>query len=220
MRTTDSARARTTRAPILVLALASLAIGCTRARVAPQADATGASATSVASDVNATSDAGAGDGFSVYDLGSTWRDQTGAERAIASLAGRPQVVAMMYTHCEAVCPLTVAAMRRIEREAGPNVGLVLVSLDPDRDTPARLAEFAAEHGIAGGRWTLLAGSDAQVRDLAATLGVRYARVSGDEVAHANALTLLDARGWVVRRQSGSGAADADEITRAVRALGN
>jgi protein SCO1/2 len=111
-------------------------------------------------------------------------------------------------------------MRRIEREAGPNVGLVLVSLDPERDTAARLAEFAAEHGLAPERWTLLAGSDADVRDLAATLGVRYARVSGDELAHANALTLLDARGTIVRRQSGSGAADADEIIRAVRALGS
>jgi protein SCO1/2 len=220
MRITDSTRATTSRAPILLLALASLAVGCTRQRVASQADATAARATAVASGADAASDAPTGDSFSVYDLGSTWRDQTGAERAIASLAGRPRVVTMMYTHCEAVCPLTVAAMRRIEREAGPNVGLVLVSLDPERDTAARLAEFAAEHGLAPERWTLLAGSDADVRDLAATLGVRYARVSGDELAHANALTLLDARGTIVRRQSGSGAADADEIIRAVRALGS
>ena len=148
-----------------------------------------------------------GDGYSVYDLDAQYRDQRGAPRQLSSLRGRPQVVAMIYTHCSTTCPLTVAEMKRIERESPRDVGFVLVSLDPARDDPARLAAFAAERGLDAGRWTLLEGSDDAVRELATVLGVRYRRVSPEELAHSNALTLLNADGAVVYQHAGLGAAE-------------
>ena len=86
------------------------------------------------------------DRYSVYDLDAHWRDQRGNARQLSSLRGRPQVVAMIYTHCSTTCPFTVAEMKRIERESPRDVGFVLVSLDPARDDPARLAAFASERG--------------------------------------------------------------------------
>src|SRR5690606_24876269 len=97
--------------------------------------------------------------FSIYELGGAWRDQTGAERALASLAGRVQVVAMVYTHCTATCPIIVAQMQRIERETQGDVGFVLVSLDPSRDDPERLAAYAGQRELDPGRWTLLTAPD-------------------------------------------------------------
>lgn len=161
----------------------------------------------------------AGDGeqsFSIYDLGSTWRDQRGATRDIASLAGRPTVVAMIYTHCNATCPLILGEMKSIEHATSPDVALVLVSLDPDRDTPGRLAEYSSMEGLPEGRWTLLAGTGDDTRALAAALGVRYRRVSAAELAHSNTLTLLDASGAVVRQEMGLGAGEG--ILRAIRSL--
>ena len=159
-----------------------------------------------------------GESFAVYDLGSTWRDQRGATRPIASLAGRPVVMAMIYTHCSATCPLIIGEMKRIEHATAPDVALVLVSLDPDRDSPGRLAEYAATEGLTPSRWTLLSGSDDDTRALAAALGVRYRRVSADELAHSNTLTLLDATGTIVHQEMGLGAAE--PILRAIRALPN
>src|SRR6478672_1957347 len=114
-------------------------------------------------------------GFSVYDLRATWHDQRGAPRTLASLRGRPQAIALVYTHCQATCPLIVGQLKRLE--AATTLGLVLVSLDPERDTADRLAAFAAEHELDAARWTLLRGSDDDVRELAAVLGVRYRRQS-------------------------------------------
>ncbi|NUO64398.1 MAG: SCO family protein [Gemmatimonadaceae bacterium] len=154
--------------------------------------------------------------FAVYDLAPSWRDQYGAARPIASLAGRPVVMAMIYTHCNATCPLILGEMKRIEH-ADPGVALVLVSLDPDRDTPGRLAEYASSEGLSD-RWTLLSGSDDDTRALAATLGIRYRRISAEELAHSNTLTLLDATGTIVHQEMGLGAGEA--ILRASRALPN
>ncbi len=162
-----------------------------------------------------TSTAGS-DAYSVYELGSTWRDQDGASLTLDSLRGRPRVLAMIYTHCTSTCPLVIAELRRIAAGTDARLGLVLVSLDPDRDTPDALASYARGLGLDPARWTLLAGTDGDVRELAASLGVRYRRLSPDELAHSNTLTLLDATGRVVHQQQGLG--ERDETITAARAL--
>lgn len=151
------------------------------------------------------------DRYSIYDLDTRWRDQRGESRQLSSLRGRPQVIAMIYTHCATTCPFTVAEMKRIERESPVDAGFVLVSLDPKRDDPTRLAMFAEERGLDPARWTLLDGSDDAVRELATVLGVRYRRVSPEELAHSNALTVLDRDGVIAYQHAGLDAAE-DVIT--------
>jgi protein SCO1/2 len=148
--------------------------------------------------VRGTDDA---DAFSVYDLAGAWRDQSGAARSLASWRGTPVLLAMIYTHCSATCPLAVAELKRIAA-LNPDARFVLVSLDPARDDVHRLAAYAAERGLDPARWTLLTGADADVRDLAATLGVRYRQVTPDDLAHSNLITLLDGDGRIARQSSG------------------
>lgn len=157
----------------------------------------------------------------VYDLASTWRDQRGAELRLPALAGKVRVVAMVYTSCAATCPLIVGDLKRIEAslpaERRDDVGFVLVSLDPERDTPERMAEWAARTRLDGARWTLLNGGADDVRELAAVLGVRYQPQADGELAHTNAITVLDAVGAIAHQQVGLGAAAAGTVD-AVRAL--
>jgi protein SCO1/2 len=141
------------------------------------------------------------DAFSVYDLAGTWRDQAGAVRSLADWRGTPVLVALIYTHCTATCPLAVSELKRIAA-LDPRVRFVLVSLDPARDDVRRLAGYAAERGLDPARWTLLTGSDGDVRDLAALIGVRYRQVTPDDLAHSNLITLLDSEGRIARQSSG------------------
>ena len=154
--------------------------------------------------------------WSIYDLGSSWRDQHGNQRRLSSLAGRAQVLAMAYTRCTSTCPLAIAEMKRVEAATDTSVGLVLVSLDPDHDTPAALADYARLRGLDARRWTLLTGASDDVRELAATLGIRYRRLSPAELAHSNTITLIDAAGYVVHQQQGLG--ERDETIVAARGL--
>jgi Uncharacterized conserved protein len=196
---------RVTRMPMPRLVL-SLALAC----------ALGGCARSTPREQPATVTSEHGDGWTVYDLTSTWTDQRGTRRSFAALRGTPRVVAMIYTHCTATCPIAITEMKRIEAATPASVGLVLVSLDPDRDTPERLAAYAAERGLSGRRWTLLHGGAGVVRELAAVLDVRYRRLSPTELAHANVITLLDANGVVVLQQHGLG--EGDEIVRLAAAM--
>ena len=158
--------------------------------------------------------------YSLYDLHGAWRNQRGDTLHLSALAGQVRVIAMVYTSCQATCPLIIADLKRIESAVAPAqraaVGFVLVSLDPWRDTPGRLAEWAAATGLDPARWTLLSGSDDSVRELAASLDVRYASQRGGEIAHTNGLTVLDRDGRMAHQHTGIG--DTDATIRTVRAL--
>ena len=146
--------------------------------------------------------------FSVYDLDGDWYDQDGHERELSSLRGRVQVVAMVYTHCGHTCPLIIAEFKRIQAALPPesrdDVGFVLASIDPERDTPERLAEFAASMRLDPESWTLLSADDERVRELAALIGIRYRRESANDYSHSNSYLVLDEEGRIAYRRDGLG----------------
>lgn len=157
------------------------------------------------------------DQFSVFDLSSQWKDQRGREVQLSDVAGSRSVVAMIYTSCTVTCPLIVSALKRIEAAVPADSGMrfLLISIDPDRDTPGRLAQWASDVRLDESRWTLLAGSDRAVRELAVTLDVRYEKQSDGEIAHTNGFAIIDHRGAVIHRQPGY--SDVDQAVRVLRA---
>lgn len=148
-------------------------------------------------------------GTSLYVLPGTWIDQAGRSLTLNDLAGRPRVVVMAYTYCAYACPALVARMKQIEaafegRAASARPGFVLVSIDPERDTPGRLTEFAESMQLDAEDWVLLNGPDDQVRALSVLLGVAYRATGTGDFAHSNVLTVLDAAGAIQHRTEGLG----------------
>jgi protein SCO1/2 len=148
-------------------------------------------------------------GDSIYAAGLALQDQTGRRVGLDVFRGHPVLIAMFYGTCRDACPLLLADLHRIERALPPaaraDLRVVLVTLDPRRDTPAALGALARAHGVDPSRWRLLqpAGDDA-VRTIAALLGVRYRRLADGNFNHSSLITLLDAAGAVVARLEGAG----------------
>jgi protein SCO1/2 len=160
-------------------------------------------------------------GASIFELDLPLTDQAGRPATLADLGGQVTLAAMVYTTCTAVCPRITEEMLEIERQltaAGEDVRFVLFSLDPGRDTPAAMRQFARDHRL-GERWRMLAASEAGVRDLAAVLGVKY-RPDGDgEIAHSALIVLIDREGVVRHRQVGLGQNPASLIAAVRHARG-
>ncbi|CAN5341073.1 hypothetical protein BH24GEM3_BH24GEM3_11380 [soil metagenome] len=159
--------------------------------------------------------------YSLYNLESEWCDQHGQPRQLGSLAGRVQVVAMVYTHRAYAFPRILMDLKRIEGELAAehadDVGFVLVSIDPERDTPERLRHFAEATHRDPARWTLLSGTDADLLELAALLGVKYRRESATDFSHSNAPTILTPQGEIAQRQLGLGV-DPQQTLAVIRRL--
>ena len=88
---------------------------------------------------------------SLYLLDSKWTSDVGREIQLGALRGRPQVVAMFFTHCEYACPILVSELKTIEAKLPPDalakVDFLLVSIDTKRDTVAALASFREKRAL-------------------------------------------------------------------------
>lgn len=154
--------------------------------------------------------------LSIYNLDSSWWDQHGELRPLDSLGGRVQVVSMVYTHCAYTCPRILMDLKQVEAQTDQDVGFVLVSIDPERDTPDRLGYFAESTHLGADRWTLLGGEDDAVLELATLLGIKYRRDSDTDFSHSNSMLVLDRNGEIVFRQDGLGE-DLSQMIAAIQA---
>lgn len=145
---------------------------------------------------------------SVYQLDASWTDMNGKEIRLADLRGKVRVVAMIFTSCAYVCPRITTDMIAMESgmsEAVRNdVGFVLFSIDPERDTPKALASYAQKLQLDPAHWTLLRSDEDTIRELAAVLGVKYKREPSGDYAHSVLITVLNKEGEIVHRQEGLG----------------
>jgi len=76
----------------------------------------------------------------------TLTDQDGKSLAFSSLRGEPVLVFFGFTHCPSVCPTTLARLKSLHAArdgALKSAHVVLISVDGDRDTPARLKSYLA-----------------------------------------------------------------------------
>ena len=145
----------------------------------------------------------------------------GGSLRLDSFVGRPTLVAMFYSSCTSVCPMLTLEMQRIEAALGPDererVRFLLISMDPERDTPAALAAFAAEHHFDPSRWLVAHASANDVRTLAAALGVRYRQLPDRSFSHSSIITLLDSQG-VPRARISAPSNELDDFLSHVRGL--
>lgn len=158
--------------------------------------------------------------MSLYNLESTWLDSTGREMQLGEFRGDIVLMAMMYSSCKAACPRIIEDMRQIRGgiETLDNVRFVLVSMDPEVDTPERLAAFAEESHL-GDDWELLHGKSEDVMELAVLLGVKFRKTGATDYAHSNIITLLNPEGEIVHQQEGLGV-DPEQTIQALVTLLN
>lgn len=148
---------------------------------------------------------------SLYQMDANWVNQDGALTRLNSFTGNPVVLSMIFTNCGYACPMIVADMKQIAsklpEEVAGDVQYVLVSLDPERDTPQAMSQFAAAYGLTS-QWTMLRGESDDVRTLAALLGIRYRKQDDGQFAHTSLISVLDESGEIVHQRTGSGTNDA------------
>ena len=98
---------------------------------------------------------------------------TGAATSLASYRGKYVVMAPFLTLCQDECPLVTGAFIALQRDVeaaglGQKVVFMEITVDPGRDSPARLAAYSKEFGA---DWPLLTGTPANLGTLWRSLGV-------------------------------------------------
>lgn len=105
-------------------------------------------------------------------------DQANRTVTDGDLRGKVWVADFFFTRCTTICPLLTERVAGVERWAAAEhldgkLAFVSFSVDPERDTPAVLAEYAAKHAADPARWHFLTG-DAKAIERASVDGFRLA----------------------------------------------
>jgi protein SCO1/2 len=133
-------------------------------------------------------------------------DQNGAKLALDDLAGRFALVDFVYTRCNGPCPILTSLHVELQRALAPElrerVRFVSISLDPEWDTPERLAEYAKARGADLSGWSFLTGPPPEVADVVKRFGVGTLRAADGTIDHVVATFLIDPQGRIVKRWLG------------------
>ena len=158
-------------------------------------------------------------GDSLYQLDARAIDAQGEPLHWSDLRGRPQLVSMFYANCHLMCPLIIENAKAVQKQlpaaSGARLGVAMVSLDPQRDTPAALARVARDHRVPEG-WRFLRPATDDVRALASVLDVRYRFREDGSINHTCVLVLLDAQGRELARSEVEGIAPDPAFVEQVR----
>ncbi len=159
----------------------------------------------------------------VIGSGFTLTDHDGRTVTDRSFHGRPVLLYFGFTSCPDVCPTDLARLERIAQRVrqlgGPAVTPIFVSIDPARDTPAKLKAYVA---LFGSDMVGLTGTPAQVAAVADGYHVYYRKVPYGQkgqymMDHSTFVFLLDRNGGYLDH-FGRTADEAQVARRAVAAL--
>lgn len=145
---------------------------------------------------------------SIFVMNSKWNTEEGKSIVLADLKGDVLVMVMIYTSCQVACPRLVADMKalhdKVQKTTPEHVRYVLVSIDPERDTPEQLKAFAKTNKMDGEEWTFLQGTPETVREFANVLAVKYKEISPTDFSHSNIISVFNPSGELVHQMEGVG----------------
>src|SRR5881394_264478 len=127
------------------------------------------------------------------------------------LLGRVWIADFVFTSCADACPRLQAKMKKIQDrlvplEQGGNIGLLSISVDPERDTPQKLKEYGEIFGARPGLWRSLTGEQKEVERTVVkgfhTAMAKMPRPGADphleafDIMHGERLVLVDRTGRI------------------------
>ncbi|NBC25776.1 MAG: hypothetical protein GVY08_02875 [Bacteroidetes bacterium] len=145
-----------------------------------------------------------------------------------TFSGHVTLVGFVYTRCPDICPLITYNMRDVQQELSGEDEFMLVSIsfDPERDTPAILADYASNFKLDQSNWRMLTGNPQVVKQALDELSIRTLKTpttfteDGEAqyfIDHTDEVALIDRHGNVRNTYPGS-EMDTDEIVQDIHTL--
>ena len=116
--------------------------------------------------------------------------------------GKLVLIYFGYTFCPDICPATLAnvgqALRSLSEKQANDIQLIMISLDPERDTPENLAEYMNHFYPT---FIGITGSDEQLAEVTSLYGIFYQKSPGKTaetylIDHTATLLVIDREGYL------------------------
>jgi protein SCO1/2 len=128
-------------------------------------------------------------------------ERSGAKFSLGELKGKVWVADFIFTRCGGSCPAMTAKMAELQeslKKAG-DVRLVSFTVDPEHDSPEKLASYAEGFQAEKQKWLFLTGGKDQIQNLAKKdfhLAIEEGTDPAEPIVHSTRFILVDARGHI------------------------
>ncbi len=137
----------------------------------------------------------------------TLTDQDGQRLTLSSLQGKIVLLDFIFTQCPGPCPLLSLKFAQLQQPLaerfGEEVMLLSVTIDPKRDTPEVLRDYAKRYKANLAGWKFLTGSTGEIIRTTAAFGADYQAGAEGIIDHRLLTCLIDGNGMVVKEFVGT-----------------
>lgn len=122
--------------------------------------------------------------------------------SLSNFHGKLVLIYFGYTFCPDICPATLANIAQAMRDMGPakaeQIQTMMISLDPERDTPEKLADYVAHFDPT---FIGITGKKEQIDEVTSLYGIFYQKheepgKSGYLIDHTATLLVVDRKGYL------------------------
>ena len=121
--------------------------------------------------------------------------------SLSDFRGKMVLLYFGYTFCPDICPATLANVGQALRDLGTkaeDIQVIMVSVDPERDTPEKLAKYVAQFHPS---FVGITGSQEELDKVASLYGIFYQKTEGSNatgylIDHTATLLVLDRDGYL------------------------
>lgn len=160
---------------------------------------------------------------SIFKLEAKWLDQNNEEHQLSDYSGKLILTTMIFTRCDYACPNLIGDLQNIVDDLSPKAkevtSFVLVTMDPDNDTPEKMSEFASDFDLPSTDWHFLTGNKDDIYQYSKLLGIGYKRFENGMYGHSNILSLINESGEIVYQIEGIHA-NREELVELMNKLAN
>ncbi len=148
--------------------------------------------------------ASAPSGQSVFDSKIRWHDESGHELQLEQFKDEELVFGLAYTTCRITCPMVVQQLKEIEKKMDQKLvrgEIFFISIDPEKDTIQRLADYKKKIHIESKRWHFLRANKDETHDFAKILGFDF-NTTDEHIWHDRKVLLVDGKGHLRKSLEG------------------
>lgn len=141
---------------------------------------------------------------SLFSLDYLWTDQDNKKVVLKDFKNKITILSMVYTTCDYSCPLITskfeAIYNKLSKKNRKQINFVLITMDPQRDTPKVLKEYTVKRKLADKNFHFLTSSPQNTHAFSLSLGFQYKKMPNGHFSHSNQISILDKNGVLVLQQ--------------------
>ena len=132
----------------------------------------------------------------------SYTDMNGETVSLSGTNGKARLLYFFFANCPDVCPPTTFVMSQVQDELkeegifGKDVQFLSVTIDPERDTPELLQDYAKRFEADPEGWKFLRGDEQETADLARKYQILVQKDNEGNFGHMNLIVLLDKKGQI------------------------